>query len=123
MRNYKSLQVWRKAHALLLNVNGTLRRFPRDYTHLRNQVRRAAESVPTNIVEGCARMSQKEFANFLQISLGSANEVEYHLRVAFDYGLIDRTCWQSLTIDTIEVKRMLGGLLRKVRTAEVTVRR
>jgi four helix bundle protein len=117
VQNYKKLQVWRKAHALLLNCHRTLRAFPREYGSLKSQLRRAAESVPTNIVEGCGFLSQKEFARFLQSSASSSNELEYHLLVARDYGLLDQRTWSSLTRDTQEVSRMLHGLLEKVRTS------
>jgi four helix bundle protein len=115
VQNYKRLEVWRKAHALLLNVDRATRRFPREYANLRSQLRRAAESIPANIVEGCGRSSQKEFANYLQTSFSSANELEYHLLVARDYGLLLYGTWNSLTDDTIEVRMMLASLIKKVR--------
>jgi len=115
MRDYNKLKVWAKAHALVLKVNGVASRMPREHGSLRLQMRRAAESVATNIVEGCARASQKEFANFLQISIASCSELEYHLRLAFDYGLLKKPAWEELTNDTIEVRRMLIGLIKKVR--------
>jgi four helix bundle protein len=115
MQDYKRLDVWAKAHALMLNVNRELRRFPREYANLRSQLRRAAESIPTNIVEGSARRSQKEFANYLQTSFSSCSELEYHLRVAYDYGILKKREWESLTHDTIEVRMMLSGLMKKVR--------
>jgi four helix bundle protein len=115
MQDFKRLDVWAKAHALMLNVNRELRCFPREYANLRSQLRRAAESIPTNIVEGSARRSQREFANFLQISFSSCSEVEYHLRVANDYGILKKRAWESLTRDTIEVRMMLSGLIQRVR--------
>lgn len=115
MQNYKKLDVWAKAHALALNCNRAIRAFPREYASLKSQIRRAAESIPTNIVEGCGFVSQKEFARFLQISISSSNELEYHLRVALDYGLVNQRDGSSLTRDTEEVRRMLHGLLKKVR--------
>ena len=115
MQNYKRLKVWLKAHALLLNTHRATRRFPRRYLKLYGQIIGAAESIPTNIVEGCGRVSQKEFANYLQTSFSSSNELEYHLRVAHDFELVDGRTWCSLTADTIEVRMMLAGLIKTVR--------
>lgn len=115
MQDYKRIKAWAKAHALMLNVNRELRRFPREYANLRSQLRRAAESVPTNIVEGSACKSSKEFANYLQHSIKSSSEVEYHLRVAYDYRLLPRERWAALTKDTCEVRMMLTGFTKRLR--------
>lgn len=74
----------------------------------------AAESVPFNIVEGCAATSRKEFARFLEISIKSTSELEYQLQLATDYGVLPQRVWRSLTIETIEIRRMLCGLRRAV---------
>jgi len=115
VRDFNSLEVWKKAHALALAVNTACARLPRDRAALRSQMRRSAESIPTNIVEGCNRSSQKELANFLQISIASSSELEYQLRLARDYGAMDQREWQRLTDQTIEVRKMLIGLIKKVR--------
>jgi len=115
VRDYNNLAVWQKAHALALAINSASLRLPRARASLASQMRRAAESIPTNIVEGCGRVSQKEFANFLQISVGSCNELEYQLRLARDYEALDGREWQRLTDLTIEVRRMLIGLSGKIR--------
>ena len=115
MRDFKGLKVWAKAHALLLNVDRTVRGYPRTYANLSSQTRRAAESIGTNIVEGAAKESQKEFARFLQTSFCSCSELEYHLRVARDYGLLREPTWSALTRDTVEVRMMLSGLRRRVK--------
>ena len=118
VQNFRRLKVWRKAHALLLNVQRAIRRFPREHANLRSQLRRAAESIPTNIVEGCGCLSQKDFARFLQYSINSSNELEYHLLVARDYEVFARREWSFLTADTEEVRRMLHGLIKKVHGAD-----
>jgi len=115
VQDYKNLKVWAKAHALMLNINRVARRFPREYSSLRTQLRRAAESIPTNIVEGSAFNSDKEFAKYLQASISSSSETEYHLRVARDYELLDQRTWSGLTADTCEVRMMLTGLIKKLR--------
>ena len=115
MRDYNKLQVWQKAHPLALQVNAASVQLPRERASLAAQMRRSAESIATNIVEGCARESQAEFARFLQISVGSCSELEYQLKLAHDYGAMEPEAWNRLTNQTIEIRRMLIGLIRKIR--------
>jgi four helix bundle protein len=119
VRDYNKLQVWQKAHALTLAVHKLTLQLPREHGALRSQMRRAAESISTNIVEGCSRRGQKDFAHFLQISIGSCGELEYQLRLAFDYKAISFERWTTLHNQTIEVRRMLIGLCKKVRSDAV----
>ena len=115
MRDYNRLAAWRKAHALVLDIDSACLRLPRERSALRSQMRRAAESIATNIVEGCNRASQKELANFLQIAIASSSELEYQLRLARDYGAMDPRACERLSTQTIEVRKMLIGLIKKVR--------
>lgn len=71
-------------------------------------------SIPANIVEGRAKSSEKEFARFLKISLSSSTELEYHLIVAKDVGAIDQKAFLSLLEQTLEVRMMLHGLLKRI---------
>jgi four helix bundle protein len=114
MQSFRGIRAWRKAHAFLLNCHRVLRRFPREYSSLRAQLRKAAESIPTNIVEGCGCDSSREFARFLQHSINSADETEYHLLVARDYGALRHRDWMILTEDVQEVRKMLISFRRKV---------
>jgi four helix bundle protein len=113
--DFKKLQVWRKAHALGLNVRrvATQIRGP-DNASLRNQMERAAMSVPTNIVEGTGQASGKEFGRFLSIALRSTSELEYHLIVARDTRAVSLSDFESLSAQTIEVRKMLYGLRNRV---------
>jgi len=81
---------------------------------LRGQIIRAAMSIPANIVEGRRQESEREFARFLRIALNSGCELEYHLIVARDIGVISERDSASLLGEVIEVRRMLHGLLRKL---------
>jgi four helix bundle protein len=74
----------------------------------------AAESIAFNIVEGCGSASSKEFARFLDISIKSTCELEYQLQLATDCDLLPRHVWYRLSAETIEIRRMLCGLRRKV---------
>lgn len=117
MQNFKDLKVWQKAHQFSLKVYKITRLFPKEELFgLTNQLRRAAVSVAANIAEGCGRKTNKDFAYFLNISLGSANESEYFLILSGDLKYITEQDFQSLHIEINEVKAMLISLISKVRT-------
>ena len=119
MQNYRQLSVRRKAHAVALNVHRLSGSIPRqDNSGFVSQIRRGAQSFPTNIAEGCSKATDKDFAKFIQIAIGSASELEYHLHFAADAGLLPRAEFDARHPEVIEVRRMLIGLLKKLRTAE-----
>jgi four helix bundle protein len=115
MQNYRQLTVWRKAHAVALNIDRVVAAMPRSHLALVNQIRRAALSIPANIVEGSSRSSDRDFAKFIQISIGSASELEYHLHFATDAGLLPAEDFHARQQEVVEVRRMLIGLLKKLR--------
>ena len=124
MSDYKKLKVWRKAHALALDVHRIATRIRgSDNASLRSQIIRAAMSIPTNIVEGTGQKSGKEFARFIGFALNSASELEYHLMVAYDLRLIGRSDFESLSSRTVEVRKMLHGLQNRVLTTPRTPRK
>jgi four helix bundle protein len=113
--DFKKLIVWRKAHALALNVRRVAARIRGlDDVSLRSQMIRAALSVPTNLVEGAGQPSRKDFARFILISLNSTTELEYHLIVARDVGALSETDFRSLTDQAIEIRKMLHALRNRV---------
>ena len=79
-----------------------------------SQIRRASASIPTNIAEGCGRQGNAELNRFLQISAGSASELEYLLLLSRDLGLMDETIYGDMNTRVCEVKRMLAALIRKI---------
>ena len=85
MQDFKKLTVWQKAHLLTVAAYKATEAFPKDELYgLTSQIRRACISIPANIAEGCGREGKVEFNRFLQIALGSATELEYHLLLAYD---------------------------------------
>jgi four helix bundle protein len=117
MQNYKDLKVWEKAHQFILKVYEATKLFPKEELYsLTNQLRRAASSIPANIAEGCGKNSQAEFAHFLNISLGSANETEYFLILSKDLKYLDENIFETLIKIINEIKAMLIALISKVRT-------
>lgn len=116
MKDFKDLNVWKKSHALALAVYKATGNFPKQelYT-LTSQLRRTAGSVPANISEGCGRGADPEFGRFLQVAMGSASELEYHLLLAHDLRYLSDEAFNQLTRNVVEVKRMLASLLGKVK--------
>jgi len=76
---------------------------------------RAAMSIPTNIVEGSSQDSRREFGRFLSYAANSATELEYHLMIARDIRVISVNDCAALVSRTVEVRKMLRGLLKRVR--------
>jgi len=89
--------------------------FPREEIFgLISQIRRAASSIPANIAEGCGRRGNAELHRFLQMAMGSASELEYHLLLSKDLNYLKADSYERLQPQVEEVKRMLAALIRKV---------
>jgi len=116
MQDFRKLNVWQKAHSLVLSVYEATRHFPTDELYgLTSQSRRSAVSIPANIAEGCGRGGGGDLARFLQIAAGSASELEYHLLLARDLHLLEGSAHERLTTHVQEVKQMLASLIQKVK--------
>jgi four helix bundle protein len=116
MKDFRELKVWQKGHWLALEIYRATGSFPRHELYgMTSQIRRSSASIPANIAEGCGRGGDAEFGRFLQIAMGSASEVEYHLLLAHDLGFHPQPAYEQLTAGVIEVKRMLVSLIQKVR--------
>ena len=116
--------MWGKSHSLALNTVSVAKKLRgSDSSPLRLQMIRAAASIPTNIVEGTGQDSAKEFGRFLSIAIKSSSELEYHLMLARDLRLITGSDFQSLTDQTIEVRRMLYVLRTRVITSAKATKR
>ena len=113
MRNFRQLEVWKKAHSLALDLYRLTASFPTSEKYgLVTQIQRAAASIGANLAEGCGRDTNADFRRFVQIACGSACEVEYHLILARDLDLIDDPTYSRFNAQTNEVKRMLHGLIQ-----------
>ena len=116
MRDFHRLKVWARAHRLVLNVYRVTRAFPRDEMYgLTSQMRRSASSICANIAEGCGRDKRPDFARFLDIAMGSASELEYHVLLSADLEFLPHATFGTLNAAVVEVKRTLAGLLRTLR--------
>jgi four helix bundle protein len=114
MNAFRRLSVWRKAHELTVRIYGEVESIRQRYPSLAQQMARAAHSIPSNIAEGSGRATPKQFAQFLQIAIGSARELDYFLQLAVDLGAISTSDHAGLEARTDEVIRMLLGLRRTI---------
>jgi four helix bundle protein len=115
MKDFRDLKVWEKAHALTLACYAETIPFPKQEVFgLVSQIRRSASSIPANIAEGCGRRGNSELHRFLQIAMGSASELEYHLLLSRDLDFMSTAAYEHLRTQVTEIKRMLASLIRKV---------
>ncbi len=118
MQDYHKVQAWQKAHPLAIDVRRAVNRLPRGYADLKSQLMRAADSIPSNIVEGCGASTRKEFARFLEISVKSAMELEYRCEVAAGSAAGVGAEWLSLAARTVEVRKMTVGYRKAILAAD-----
>jgi four helix bundle protein len=116
MQDFRNLLVWKKAHALVLDIYRYTSEFPKTETYgLTSQIRRAAASIPENIAEGCGKHGNPELVRYLQISMGSASELEYELLLAHDLEYLNPGDFQLLQNQLVEVRKMLNSLIVSLR--------
>ena len=115
MRNYRDLQVWKKAHNLTLALYRVSQGFPRAEIYgITSQLRRAAVSIGAKLAEGCGRRTSTELARFVRIALGSASELDYHLLLSRDLEFIVAEEFTSALAALIEVRKVLTSFLNSV---------
>jgi four helix bundle protein len=116
MQDFKRLIVWQKSHTLALRVYEVTAKFPRtEIFGLTSQMRRAATSIPSNIAEGSCRGGNRDFARYLHVAIGSAAELEYDLLLSCDLAFLEKDQGVQLEREVIEIKRMLTGLIQRLR--------
>jgi four helix bundle protein len=115
---YRDLIAWQKAMHLVTDIYDATREFPSDERYgLTNQLRRAAVSVPSNIAEGQARFSSKEFHHFLSLARGSLVEIETQLMIAENLGYLPSKQTRPLLEGAAELGRVLNGLIASIKRA------
>jgi len=114
LKTHKDLDAWKRSLDLVEVVYKVTRAFPQEEMYgLTNQLRRAVVSIPSNIAEGAARGSKKEFIQFLYIALGSLSEVETQLIIANRLGYVNDTNDMDQQLET--VRKLILGLIRYLR--------
>jgi four helix bundle protein len=119
-RTFEEIEAWKRARQLTREVYAVSGReaFARDFA-LRDQIRRASVSIMSNIAEGYERNGRKEFIQFLSMAKGSAGEVASQLFVAFDQGYLSETQFKHLQESTLDVARLVGGLMEYLRRTPI----
>jgi four helix bundle protein len=116
MQDYKKLKVWEYSHKLTVSIYKMTLLFPKEELFaLTSQLRRATSSIPANIAEGCGRKTQIDFARFLNIALGSANETSYFLLLVKDIGYIKEEIYLKYDNEIEKIKAMLISLISKAK--------
>jgi len=115
MRDFNKYEVWKLSHQLTIEIYKITSEYPVDEKYqLVSQMRRAAYSIPSNFSEGCGRKSDKDFNRFVQISLGSAHELEYFVLLSKDLNFMDNEMHEILTEKINHIKRKLYSLSKKL---------
>ena len=116
MRDFRKFEVWQMSHQLTLKIYSITKHFPKEELFgLTSQIRRSFASIGYNISEGSGRNSDKEFANFVNIALGSSNEAENQLILAKDLEYINKIDFQNLLLELIVLKKKLVTLWNKLK--------
>lgn len=110
MHNFRNLEIWRKAICLTTEVYANTKTFPAtEQFGLVSQIQRAAVSVAANIAEGSAKSSNRDFARFLEMSLGSLFELETEMLIANKIGYVDKSSFDGLCAKTGELEKMISS--------------
>ena len=113
MKSHKDLDLWKKSIDLVTSIYRITKEYPKDETYgLINQIRRSAVSIPSNISEGAARKSTKEFVRFLYIALGSVAELETQLIISGRLAYISEDELNNQNTALIDIRNMNIGLIR-----------
>ena len=120
LERFEDTDAWKKARELTKSVYQvtSIGEFARD-CGLRDQVRRAAVSVMSNIAEGFERSGEREFFHFLSLAKGSCGEIRAQFYVALDQAYINNTQFQELSERATEISRLLAGLMKYLSTSGI----
>jgi four helix bundle protein len=117
MRDHHKLRAFDLADELAILVYRYTKTFPKEEMFgLTSQMRRAAVSVASNIVEGCARSTKNEYLRFLEIAYGSAQELQYHISLAHRLSYLPNEDYDNLSGTAVETCKVLAGLIRSFKS-------
>lgn len=119
MRDHTKLRAFELADELAVLVYQVTAGFPKEESYgLTSQIRRAAVSVPSNIVEGCARESQADYLRFLTMAFGSLREMRYQIGLSKRLGFVKDLDSSLIEPKIVETEKILNGLIRSLREHE-----
>jgi four helix bundle protein len=120
IERFEDIDAWKKARALtkVIHRESASGKFARDFA-LRDQIRRAAVSIMSNIAEGFEQGGNKEFIQFLAMAKGSAGELKSQLYIALDAEYLTQPQFDALYSQTQEISRLLAGFMRYLQTSDL----
>ena len=114
--HWRDLEIWKKSHSLVLKIYKVTASFPEsEIYNLTDQLRRAAASVPANIVEGQSRNTTKEYLSYLYNARGSLEEVRYFLLLSHDLNHLKSEVYKDLENEYEAASKMLNGLIKSLK--------
>ena len=115
MRDFHTLNIWRRSYQLVIDVYDLAGGFPDEEKFaLKSQMHRAAYSIPCNIAEGCGREKSNDMRAFVQYAIGSSNELETQLLLAHDLGYIDQVVCEQFVAEVTQLRRMMISFRNKL---------
>ena len=115
IKSVEELEVFKRAHQVTVKTYKISREFPADEKFgLISQMRRAAASIATNLMEGAYRLNRAEYRQFVGIARGSSGELKYHILLAKDLGYLSRSDYEVLKSELDEISKMLIGLAKSL---------
>ena len=115
IKNFRDLKIWQSGMEIVLCIYGLTGKYPKEELfYLVSQMRRAAVSMPSNIAEGFARQHNKEYVQFLYISLGSAAELETQIEISFKFNYINESSKNEMIEKIKQFSRMTASLINCV---------
>jgi four helix bundle protein len=116
---HKKLEAWKQSMDLVIEIYRTTENFPSQEIYgLTNQIRRAAISIPSNIAEGAARQTKKEFTNYLHMAQGSLSELDTQIELASRLGYFDQETFRMLDERLERIDKMITGLIHHLSKSE-----
>ncbi len=113
--DHEKLDVWKKSMRLVTEIYQISQKFPKEEIYgLTSQMRRSAISIPSNIAEGKGRHTNPEFCQFLIHARGSLLELETQLQIACNLGYLESQKSDDLKVKTVEIGKMLNGLIKSI---------
>lgn len=118
IQSFTDLETWKQSHKLVLGIYEITKTFPKEETYsLIDQMKRCSISISSNIAEGFSRQGKKEKLQFYYISKGSLTELQNQLLIARDVQYVNNKTFLSLADQTVQVGRLLTGLIKSIRNS------